>query len=146
MSVVRAKTFENTSMAAYLRDRIDELAPRKSQRDIAIEAGYDKPNIISMFKRGETKVPFDKVPALSKALEVDMVKFLRLFLEQPGGFAPDAIDSLLANLVTDNEMAVVEAFRDATNGRNPRVTSAQRKEIAKAITSAMNSTSKVAVG
>lgn len=51
--------YSETSMARYLTKQIDALSGIKNQREIAAEIGYDKPNMISMFKRGETKVPLD---------------------------------------------------------------------------------------
>ena len=72
----------NTAIARFLDRRIDELKGAKTQREIAAEAGYEKPNIISMFKYGEAKVPLDKIPALAKALEIDPAHLFRLALEQ----------------------------------------------------------------
>jgi len=58
MSVSEVKAgmpFAGTMVAKYLDKQIDALKGVKTQREIALEAGYDKPNIISMFKRGEAK-------------------------------------------------------------------------------------------
>ena len=51
--------FEDSSIAVFLTDRIDAVQ-KKNQREIACEIGYDKPNMISMFKSGATKVPLEK--------------------------------------------------------------------------------------
>lgn len=53
--------------------RIDDLIneSEKTQRQIALELGYDNQNIISMFKTGCTRVPLGKVPALATALGTD---------------------------------------------------------------------------
>ncbi|MGZ9053126.1 MAG: helix-turn-helix domain-containing protein [Rhodoplanes sp.] len=65
-----------------MNKQITAISGVKSQREIAAELGYERPNIISMMKRGETKLPLDKVPALAKALHVDPAHLFRLALEQ----------------------------------------------------------------
>ena len=60
--------FADSAIAKYIDKKIDELKGEKTQREIAAEIGNDKPNLISMFKRGESKVPLEKIPLLSKAL------------------------------------------------------------------------------
>ncbi|TXN07943.1 helix-turn-helix transcriptional regulator [Methylobacterium sp. WL103] len=117
-------------MAEFLRRRIDELSSRKSQREIALEAGYEKPNILSMFKRGETKVPFDKVPALADALEVDPNHLLRLQMEQPGGYDPKVIDKMLGQITTSGERKVIAALREANEGHDLDLGDKEVRELA----------------
>lgn len=50
----------------------------KSQKEIAEEVGYEKPNVITMMKQGHTKIPIVKVGAFARALEVDPAYLLRL--------------------------------------------------------------------
>ena len=59
-----SKSSKNEAMSTYIAKKIYELGGRKTQREIATEIGYDKPNMISMFKTGEAKVPLCKIPAL----------------------------------------------------------------------------------
>ena len=56
--------FADSAIAKYIDKKIDELKGVKTQREIAAEIGYEMPNIISMFKRGESRVPLDKIPLL----------------------------------------------------------------------------------
>src|SRR5277367_3924605 len=74
--------FADSAIAKYLDKQIDALKGVKTQREIATEIGYDKPNMISMFKRGETKIPLDKIPLLAKAVGADAAHLFRLALEQ----------------------------------------------------------------
>jgi transcriptional regulator with XRE-family HTH domain len=74
--------FADSAIAKYIDKKIDELKGVKTQREIAAEIDYDKPNMISMFKRGEARVPLDKIPLLAKALGVDPAHMFRLALEQ----------------------------------------------------------------
>ena len=76
---------------------IDDLinASGKSQRQIAYEMGYDKPNLITMFKQGTTRVPAEKVPALAEALEVDPAALLRMWMED---YSPELLAVVDANI------------------------------------------------
>src|SRR5271168_2244911 len=74
--------FADSAIAKYIDKKIHELKGVKTQREIAQEVGYETPNIISMFKRGESKLPLNKIPLLSKALGVDPAHMFRLALEQ----------------------------------------------------------------
>ena len=74
--------FANSAIAKYLDRHIDTLKGVKTQREIAAEIGYEKPNMISMFKRGEVRVPLDKIPLLAKAIDADPAHLFRLALEQ----------------------------------------------------------------
>ncbi len=48
-----------------------------TQREVAARAGFAKPNMISMMKKGDTKVPIERIPALAKVCGVDAKDFLR---------------------------------------------------------------------
>ena len=110
---------EDSALAKYLTKQIEALSSTKSQREIAAEMGYDKPNIISMFKRGETKVPLDRIPSLAKALHVDPAHLFRLALEQHNPEISKVIDQVFGNVVTDNEMKVIKKIRDITHNTDP---------------------------
>src|SRR5271157_5534513 len=95
--------FANSSIAKYLDRRIDNLKGVKTQREIAVEIGYEKPNMISMFKRGETKVPLDKIPLLAKALHVDPAHLFRMAMEQQWPGMKETVDTIFKNVASDNE-------------------------------------------
>jgi transcriptional regulator with XRE-family HTH domain len=98
------------TVAQYLSQQI-ALSPL-SQREIAERAGYTKPNILTMFKQGDTKVPVNKVPALAKALGVDSMHMLRIVLEEYMPEAWAAMESILGkHTVTDEEMSIIELVR-----------------------------------
>jgi hypothetical protein len=54
--------YKQAAITRYLSKRIEELSGIKTQREIAIEVGYDKPQMISMFKNGERKSRSIKFP------------------------------------------------------------------------------------
>ncbi len=64
------------TVAEYLAKMIE--ISEKTQKQIAHDVGYTRPNVLSMMKRGLIKVPVDKAPALARALNVDPAYFLGL--------------------------------------------------------------------
>lgn len=91
----------------------------KSQVEIAQELGYTKPNIITMFKQGKTRIPLDKVGPLAKALEIDPALLLKKVM---GEYMPDtlaALQSVLDGLqLTHNERELIAAYRQITKGKD----------------------------
>lgn len=106
-------------MARLLTVKIQELAPVKTQRQIAHEMGYSNANLISMFKRGESKVPLDKIPALARAIGVDPGFLLRMALQS---YLPDlakVIEETFAFPASPNEKAFIEWARERTDHTDP---------------------------
>lgn len=98
------------TVAEYLTKAI-ELSG-KTQREVAREVGYEKPNVVSMMKQGQTKVPIEKAPMFAKACGVDPTFFLRLVLQE---YFPDAwktIQATFGESLTDNEKKLVAAYRE----------------------------------
>jgi len=56
-------------VAIYLTNAIARSG--KSNTQIAAEAGFALPNIISMIKTGKTPLPMARIPAMAKALSTD---------------------------------------------------------------------------
>lgn len=50
------KPHEDTRLAKYIERRVLELKARKSQLQIASEAGFPNANMITMIKNGSTKL------------------------------------------------------------------------------------------
>ena len=72
------KPYQETRLAKFLKARLLKLKHQKTQAEIAEEAGFVNPNMVTMIKKGSTKLPIDRVPALAKALESDPALLLRL--------------------------------------------------------------------
>lgn len=111
-----------TRLAKFLDRRILELSAKKSQRDIAIEAGFPNANYVSMLKSGSAKLALDRVPAMAKALETDP-KFLFVLALEQAGFETTraAVGNIFGAVVTDHEADWLEEIRDASDGSNPRL-------------------------
>jgi hypothetical protein len=111
----------HSAVAIYIDKRVDELRGVKTQREIAVEAGFARANVISMIKRGETKLPLDRVASLARALDVDPAHLLRLGLIDLWPHLAGAIDEIFGKqLASANEHAILLApWRAATGDSDP---------------------------
>lgn len=122
--------FANTPAARLIIDRIRDLAHRKSQAEIAAEAGFVNANFVSLLKSGRNKIPLDRVPALAKALEVDPALLMRLALDQAVGVtAAQAIIDIFGMPVTENERGWIAELRLASDNTDPRITDRARSSL-----------------
>ena len=119
--------FENTPPAKLIADRVRDLSHRKTQAEIASEAGFANANMMTFLKNGRNKVPLDRVPSLAKALEVDPALLMRLALDQAvGATAAQAITEIFGTPVTQNERGWLAEIRDASDNSDPRLTGRAR--------------------
>jgi len=125
----RASTSGKQSKVAQFIAAQIELS-ELSQREIAEICGFPNPNVITMIKQGHSKLPIDRVANMAKALHVDPIRLLKIVLSeyQPGML--EVVDSIVGFGCTENEKAIIELFRDATNDTDPRIkTEADRQAI-----------------
>lgn len=71
-----------------------------SQTEIAKRSGYARPNVISMMKQGQTKVPIDRIPALAQTCGVDERVFLETALQE---YQPEVWEVLSRHLLPRDE-------------------------------------------
>lgn len=133
MADVKTKSSKaKLTVAEYLDAQINMCG--KSQKQIAEEAGFPKPNIITMFKKGDTKLPLEKIGKFAKAIEVDPIHLFKLCMAeyQPETWAE--IQKMFGQpVLTVNELEILEIIRSA-NVENPRVrTDAERDRIREVI-------------
>lgn len=129
MSSVKEYPYARNRIAIYLTKQIDALSGMKTQREIAQAAGYDNVNVLSMFKRGQNRVPLDKIPALAKALNVDIAFMLRLGMEQYFANDPEIIDTAFKTLISDNEMRILDYIREKSDHSDPALTTALKGKL-----------------
>ena len=119
--------YKNTPTARFITDRVRDLAHRKTQAEIAAEAGFVNANFMSLLKSGKNKVPLDRVPSLARALEVDPAYLMRLALDQAvGSTAAKAIIDIFGTPATANEIGWLNEIRDASDNTDPRLTARSR--------------------
>jgi len=119
--------YQNTPTARFIIDRVRDLSHRKTQAEIAAEAGFVNANFMSLLKSGKNKVPLDRVPSLARALEVDPAYLMRLALDQAvGATAAKAIIDIFGTPATENEIGWLTEIRDASDNTDPRLTARSR--------------------
>jgi len=103
-----------------------------SQKEIAFMLGYDKPNIITMFKQGLTKLPIEKVGLMADALGINRIRLLKMVLQEYSPGVWEIVEDTMGYAVTENEMEIITLLRKVTNDSDPRLSNAQeRKELTK---------------
>ena len=83
----------------------------KTQIQLAKELGYDKPNIISMFKLGNTHFPPDRISMLAHATGCDALELYRLWFQC---HKPGVWDGLIATLLSANTSTAASPSSGAT--------------------------------
>jgi hypothetical protein len=119
--------YADSRLSAFLTKRILELRPRKSQVEIATEAGFINVNMMSMLKSGKSKLPLDRVAALAAALEADPKLLFKMAIEQSSyETTSKVIDEIFGTVVTRNEVTWLEELREASDHKDPALTSRSR--------------------
>lgn len=123
-------------IASFVDRRINQLKGRKSQKDIAEEAGFVNHNMITQIKLGASKVSLDRVSALAKALECDPAHLFRLALEQYYSKATiAALSKFSGEVVTENEREFLTFIRQTSHDSDPKLSPKIRTAINTAIKS-----------
>ena len=115
MAKKKQKQRPKISVADYISHQI--AIRGKSQKDIAADVGYDKPNMVTMIKQGKTKLPLNKVSLFAKSLGVDPIHLLRIAMEEYQPETLDAISKIIGQaIISENEMRIINIIRDITGG------------------------------
>lgn len=96
-------------VATFVRHRIQVTG--KAQNEIAREAGFDKPNIITLIKQGKTRLPLAKIGPMAVALETDPVALVKLWVST---YYPDTFETmepLFESSFSSEEVVMVKAWR-----------------------------------
>ena len=120
----------NTPAALFIADRVRDLKHRKSQKEIAHQAGFVNANMLSLLQSGATKVPLDRVPALARALGVDRAYLMHLSLEHLSASRQRTPSSTASTRpVTENERGWLDEICDASLNSDPRLTARSRSTL-----------------
>lgn len=122
--------YANSELAVYLDKRILELKYKKTQREIAVAAGFVSVNILTMIKQGSSKLAMDRVATLAAALEIDPKYLLRLALLQKGNETMIRVfDEVIGTVVSDREVNWLQELREASSNSDPAVTTRARSAL-----------------
>lgn len=104
---MHTSTAKGNEVSVFLTSLIEKSG--KTRKEIANEAGLGKPNMISMLKNGETKLPLAKLGSFAKAVNTDPAHLLKLCLREYYPDVWEAIKSHLDAAVTSDELRMVHA-------------------------------------
>lgn len=107
------------SVSDFVVNRQKELG--LANADLANALGYSNHNVITMIRRGKTKLPLDKVQPLANVLDVDVAWLFRLVMSE---YVPDSLASIeqcLGTFTSQNERNLLEVWRHATNRSDPEI-------------------------
>lgn len=90
-------------------------ASGKTKRKVAEEAGYKRPNIISMLCAGEIDLSFSKVIPVANAIEVDASSLLFMLIKEKHPDLHNLLNTLLSDrLFSADEAQLVDIMRSIT--------------------------------
>jgi hypothetical protein len=117
------------SVARFLEQQI--ALSEKSQRELAAECGYEKPNIMTMFKTGQTKLPLNKVGIFAKALNVDPTYMLKLVLSEYSPETWEAIEGIIGQerTITAPEFELIKFARNVTGNLIPDMSDKENQTV-----------------
>jgi transcriptional regulator with XRE-family HTH domain len=128
------KTGETFALAEWFNKNVDFLTELTNE-ELAEQLGYTRPNIISMWRTGRTRIPLDRLTKLSELLKVDLSFLLPLWVEQYGGAeAYTGVMKILQSSVSESEAKLVAAAREHTKGRDFKLKAGAAKQLADLIT------------
>ena len=99
-----------SDVARYVDLQLQAIAPKTSAQ-VADEAGLPQRNMLSMVRTGVTKLPFERIPGLAKALKVDQNHLFRLALNEYLPHVQKLFDAEGHQIVSRNERALLATWR-----------------------------------
>lgn len=106
------RTDHKSEVANYVSRMIEKSD--KTQREIAIEAGYKKSvNALALIKNGHMKVAVDRVAPLCKACGEDPADLMKLVLQEYIPSVLEVMGSIKGEVITDDEKAIIGLYRSA---------------------------------
>ena len=114
-------TESNTSpVAVYFAKKLHESG--KTQREVARECGFENPNVITMFKQGDTKFPLNRIGPLAEAVGADPAHMLRLAMSEYMPETWEAVESVFQSTpLTDGELDLIRENRRLTDGEEDAI-------------------------
>ena len=120
-----------SKVARYIDLQIRALEP-KTQTQIADEAELPQRNLLSMIRTGTTKLPFERIPGIAKALKVDQNHLFRMALEEYQPNIKNLFDAAGQQAVSQYERELLAVWREATRESDPPIEPVKREIVAAA--------------
>lgn len=91
-----------------------------SDQVLASAMGYQSARVIEMFKAGQMKIPFSKVPQLASALDISPGLLLRRLLQDTDPGLLHAVEHCMGALsLSAGEQKLIKAIRKVNPGKEP---------------------------
>jgi len=124
------QTSETPSVAAFIDHQIRLVGKPLAQ--IALEVGFPKSNVISMIRKGNTKLPTDKIRKMAIALDADPAYMLQLTMEEYDPETWKVIKEIIEKpVLTGIEVQVAEVTRGSKLAHIPNLTDSQCEKLAR---------------
>ncbi|QIG69280.1 hypothetical protein EVB78_078 [Rhizobium phage RHph_N1_15] len=82
--------------------------------------------MVTMIKKGDAKLPLDRVTALARAIGVDPMFLFRLALEQFLPADDPETSKMLDFICTSNEVEILGVIREASGNSDPKINDQRR--------------------
>lgn len=122
----------SSNTAKLIETAMKRLEGRKTQAQVAREAGFPHPNMMSMIKHGKSRLPLERVPALAEALEIDPALLFRSALAESWPGYERVVIRIFGAVLTEEEREMIAFIRHAT-GNVPKLTPRLEKAIKEAL-------------
>lgn len=116
-------------LSSWLNENMDNMTSMTNE-EIAEKLGYVRPNIISMWRTGRTRIPLDRLDGLAAILGVDVTFLLPLWLDQyASGNSYAKLVKVFSRLVGEDELQLISVVREITKGRHFNLKSDAKKQL-----------------
>jgi transcriptional regulator with XRE-family HTH domain len=123
----------SSNTAKVIATAMKRLEGRKTQAQVAREAGFPHPNMVSMIKHGKSRLPLERIPALAEALEIDAALLFRLTLSENWPGYERVVIQIFGGILTAEERVLIEFIRHVAGGEVPRLNPRLEKAIRAAL-------------
>lgn len=108
-------TGESYALAEWMNENLNELSGM-TNTEIAAELGYERPNIVAMWKTGNTRVALHALKGIARLTNTRLEHLFQMWVEQytrEKGLKAQPYSEMLARIVTPAEFQLIQAVRDA---------------------------------
>jgi transcriptional regulator with XRE-family HTH domain len=111
----------SSNTAKLIATAMKRLEGRKKQTQVAREAGFPHPNMLSMIKNGKSRLPLERVPALAEALEIDPALLFRFALSENWPGYERVVLRIFGDVMTMEEREMISFMRHVCDGKVPQL-------------------------